>query len=324
MSLDDDFSAFLTEIESLPETVETKGQNSPDYSATQEHSNKKKRKLNNDCSTKDVEGGRESRNTGKAQLQVHQHQIQKKIKHTHATGMEHPPPLQPSTTAAMPMARPRGMGRGGLINQPAWMTHQQQQQHLQIGPTMPVRPTMPLGLTMPVGPTMPAPLGVRPHLLNMQPGGSPPLPVGANSMNTSFPAPRPSVQAVVGPSIPSSQPSTDSAASVKEWPKNDFRLFVGDLDIQVKSEHLDNAFKHYKSFAMSRVIVNHKTKLSKGYGFVSFLDPYDCYNAMKEMNRKVIMGRPITLKFDQSKTKFKPQNIRAKEKRRKKFLKRFS
>ena len=42
MSLDDDFSAFLTEIESLPETVETKGQNSPDYSATQEQSNKKK------------------------------------------------------------------------------------------------------------------------------------------------------------------------------------------------------------------------------------------------------------------------------------------
>ena len=60
MSLDDDFSAFLTEIESLPETVETKGQNSPDSSVTQEHSNKKKRKLNNDA-----DGGLASRNAGK-------------------------------------------------------------------------------------------------------------------------------------------------------------------------------------------------------------------------------------------------------------------
>ena len=74
---------------------------------------------------------------------------------------------------------------------------------------------------------------------------------------------------------------------------------------------------------MSRVIINHKTNMSKGYGFVIFLDPYDCYNAMKEMNRKVIMGRPITLKIDQKKTKYNPKNIRAKEKRRKKFFKRF-
>ena len=235
----------------------------------------------------------------------------KKIKHTTPLGWNISP-LQPSMTAAMPTARPRGMGRGGLINQPAWMTHQQRQQHVQIGPTMPV------------GPAIPVPLGVHPPLVNMQPNGSPPTPFGTNSLNTFPPAPRPTVQAVVGPSIPSSQPSTDSEAPVKEWPKNDFRLFVGDLDVQVKAEHLDNAFKHYKSFAMSRVIVNYKTKLSKGYGFVSFLDPYDCYNAMKEMNRKVIMGRPITLKFDQSKTKLKPQNIRAKEKRRQKFLKRFS
>lgn len=310
MSLDDDFSAFLTEIEGLPDAAETKEGNVPDSSANssakEEQSNVKKRKLSDDCTTKDTGSDFESRNTDKFPLQVYQQQVNKKMKYTNVTGMEHPPLLQPSMTTAMPMARPHGMGRGGLINQPAWMTHHQPQRQVQIGPAMPM------------------PLGMRPPLLNAQPHGSPPPPLGANSVNTSLPAPLPAVQAVVGPSIPSSQPSTGSAASIKEWPKNDFRLFVGDLDIQVKAEHLDNAFKHYKSFAMSRVIVNHKTKLSKGYGFVSFLDPYDCYNAMKEMNRKVIMGRPISLKFDQSKTKLNPKNIRAKERRRQKFKKRFT
>lgn len=35
---------------------------------------------------------------------------------------------------------------------------------------------------------------------------------------------------------------------------------------------------------------------SKGYGFVSFLDPMDCVKAMREMNGKYLGSRPMSIK----------------------------
>ena len=339
MSLDDDFSAFLEEVDHLtaPDAEEqTKidhdvKNNNNNNNVNQPNNNMKKRKLNvND----DVDNNNKNNEIKGFQIQdsqkIHSQQQQqqpsfKKAKlHNHYTNKP-PPLLYPHPRMAS------GRGRGGNVNIPAWManTQAQEQQNL-IG---------------------------RPPLLNANLGS-----YASSSTSILTPPtissvlPQGNVQAVFGPTIPSHHQlpndkkvnatnfSTTSTTTgviatnngdnggggvtttipeVKKWPENDFRLFVGDLDVQVKAEHLNDAFSKYKSFAMSRVIINHKTNMSKGYGFVSFLDPYDCYNAMKEMNRKVIMGRPITLKVDQKKTKYNPKNIRAKEKRRKKFFKRF-
>jgi hypothetical protein len=106
--------------------------------------------------------------------------------------------------------------------------------------------------------------------------------------------------------------------TLEEWPENDFRLFVGDLDKALKSEDLAAAFRKYKSFQKARVVCEKYRNTSRGYGFVSFLDPYECAAALKEMNKKWIGGRPISLKVDNSHRR-DVRAVQKKEQKRKKF-----
>ncbi len=41
--------------------------------------------------------------------------------------------------------------------------------------------------------------------------------------------------------------------TLKEWPENDYRIFVGDLAKETTTDHLTKAFQHYKSFAKAKV-----------------------------------------------------------------------
>lgn len=84
--------------------------------------------------------------------------------------------------------------------------------------------------------------------------------------------------------------------TLNEWPENDFRIFCGDLGNEVTDAVLAKAFSHYKSFAKAKVIRDKVTGKTKGYGFVSFLDPADCAAALKEMNGKYVGNRPIKLR----------------------------
>ena len=83
-----------------------------------------------------------------------------------------------------------------------------------------------------------------------------------------------------------------------EWPENDFRVFVGDIGTDVDDAVLAAAFKHYASFAMARVVRDRRTGTGKnrGYGFVSFLDPADGVQALREMQGKHIGQRPVRLR----------------------------
>lgn len=65
---------------------------------------------------------------------------------------------------------------------------------------------------------------------------------------------------------------------------DDFRIFVGDLGNDVNDDLLARTFSKYPSFLKARVIRDKWTKKAKGYGFVSFKDPHDFMQAMREMN----------------------------------------
>ena len=67
---------------------------------------------------------------------------------------------------------------------------------------------------------------------------------------------------------------------------DDFRIFVGDLGNDVNDDLLARTFSKYPSFLKARVIRDKWTKKAKGYGFVSFKDPHDFMQAMREMNGK--------------------------------------
>lgn len=108
--------------------------------------------------------------------------------------------------------------------------------------------------------------------------------------------------------------------SLAEWPDNDFRLWCGDLGHDVTDDMLAAPFKKYKSFVKAKMVQErHKPGKTKGYGFVSFMDPYDGLAAMKEVNGQHIGLRPVRIK----KSNWEDRSVdvyRAKEKERAKRL----
>ena len=59
---------------------------------------------------------------------------------------------------------------------------------------------------------------------------------------------------------------------------------MGDLGNDVNDDLLARTFSKYPSFLKAKVIRDKWTKKTKGYGFVSFKDPHDFIQAMREMN----------------------------------------
>ncbi|XP_048614527.1 RNA-binding protein 42-like [Brassica napus] len=84
--------------------------------------------------------------------------------------------------------------------------------------------------------------------------------------------------------------------TLAEWPENDYRLFCGDLGNEVNDDVLSKAFTRFPTFNMAKVIRDKRTGKTKGYGFVSFLNPADLAAALKEMNGKYVGNRPIKLR----------------------------
>lgn len=84
--------------------------------------------------------------------------------------------------------------------------------------------------------------------------------------------------------------------SLADWPEGDFRIFVGDLAPDATDNHLSVAFSKYSSFNMARIVVDKRSGLCRGYGFVSFADGKDMVAALTEMNGKYVGGRPVKLR----------------------------
>jgi len=83
--------------------------------------------------------------------------------------------------------------------------------------------------------------------------------------------------------------------SLSEFPENDYRIFVANLGNEVTDEWLKKSFSKYPSFAKAKVIRDHRTTKTRGFGFVSFLDSDDFIRALREMNGKYIGNRPCRL-----------------------------
>lgn len=93
--------------------------------------------------------------------------------------------------------------------------------------------------------------------------------------------------------------------SITDWPDNDFRIFVGDLGNEVSDAMLTTAFSKYPSFSRAKVIRDKRNGKSRGYGFISFLDPQDFLRALKEMEGQYVGNRPIKVKKSKWKERIK-------------------
>ncbi|KAK4141881.1 uncharacterized protein C8A04DRAFT_38789 [Dichotomopilus funicola] len=92
--------------------------------------------------------------------------------------------------------------------------------------------------------------------------------------------------------------------SLLEWDPAHLRLFVGNLAGETTDDSLLKAFARWKSVQKAKVVRDKRTTKSKGFGFVSFSDPEDFFQAAKEMNGKYIQSHPVVVR--KAKTEIKP------------------
>lgn len=92
--------------------------------------------------------------------------------------------------------------------------------------------------------------------------------------------------------------------SLLEWDPAHFRLFVGNLAGEVTDESLLKAFAKFTSVHKARVVRDKRTTKSKGYGFVSFVDGEEYFQAARDMQGKYIGSHPVLLR--KSTTEIRP------------------
>ena len=84
--------------------------------------------------------------------------------------------------------------------------------------------------------------------------------------------------------------------SLLEWDPAHFRLFIGNLAGEVTDESLLKAFARFTSVQKARVVRDKRTTKSKGYGFVSFSNGDDYFQAARDMQGKYIGSHPVLIK----------------------------
>ena len=84
--------------------------------------------------------------------------------------------------------------------------------------------------------------------------------------------------------------------TMKDWPDDDYRVFISNLGNEVTEELLGTVFRKWPSFQRSRVIRNKFSNKTRGYGFLSFGKKEDYVAAMREMNGKYIGNRQVIMK----------------------------
>ena len=89
-----------------------------------------------------------------------------------------------------------------------------------------------------------------------------------------------------------------------EWDPAHFRLFVGNLAGEVTDESLLKAFSKFNSVQKARVVRDKRTTKSKGFGFVSFGDGEEYFQAARDMQGKYIGSHPVLLR--KSTTEIRP------------------
>lgn len=99
--------------------------------------------------------------------------------------------------------------------------------------------------------------------------------------------------------------------SLLEWDPSHLRLFVGNLAGETTDDSLLKAFARWRSVQKARVVRDKRSTKSKGYGFVSFSDADDFFQAAKEMNGKYIQSHPVVVR--KANTEIKISNVKEKD-----------
>ncbi|KAK9076406.1 hypothetical protein SSX86_004740 [Deinandra increscens subsp. villosa] len=81
------------------------------------------------------------------------------------------------------------------------------------------------------------------------------------------------------------------------WRHFSSKLFVGGLSYDTNEPVLKEAFGQHGEIIEVKVICDHKSGKSKGYGFVNFVSEDSASKALTEMHGQVLDGRNIRIQF---------------------------
>ena len=95
---------------------------------------------------------------------------------------------------------------------------------------------------------------------------------------------------------PNSNPSPRAKRARLETNKS---LFIRSLPASATSESLTEFFSQHYPVKHATVVLDPKTKTSRGYGFVSFADPEDALEAKEKLNNHLLDGRRLRLDIAQ-------------------------
>ncbi len=70
-------------------------------------------------------------------------------------------------------------------------------------------------------------------------------------------------------------------------------IYVSNLGYGVHDEDLNKLFEEYGSVSSAKVITDKFTSKSRGFGFVEMSDQQAAETAIRELNGKMIDGRPV-------------------------------
>jgi len=72
-------------------------------------------------------------------------------------------------------------------------------------------------------------------------------------------------------------------------------IYVGNLPYKAQEDEIRDMFTSFGDVASVRIITDHETGRSKGFGFVEMADDEQAKAAIEELNGVEMLGRPLTV-----------------------------
>ncbi|AYV57674.1 RNA-binding protein [Leptospira kmetyi] len=94
------------------------------------------------------------------------------------------------------------------------------------------------------------------------------------------------------------------------------KLFVGGLSWSTTDQTLRQVFEAHGTIQEANIVVDRETGRSRGFGFVTFIDPNSAKSALSELNGKDVEGRNIVVSVAEDKSKFDRNRSSNKKNRR--------
>jgi cold-inducible RNA-binding protein len=74
------------------------------------------------------------------------------------------------------------------------------------------------------------------------------------------------------------------------------KLFVAGLPYDMDNTDLQEMFELYGTIKSAKVVTDHATRKSKGFGFVEFVKPAEAKEAMELLSGKTFYGKTLIVK----------------------------